>query len=134
LSWSALPLPPLAKDVEIESLAMHVPHECFYVRFDKFTNYLWLNKLLEDYGGDISSMLTLRGYIPPMNKRVQDQLALEQNRLAEIFGNQVIADVALIGRDTYTNEGAAIGMLFQARGGVLANDISQQRKRALARE
>jgi len=48
---------------------------------------------------------------------------------------RVIADVALIGRDTYTNEGAAIGMLFQARGGVLAGDLTPaSEKRALARE
>jgi hypothetical protein len=134
LNWPDLPLPPLAKDIAVEPLALHVPHECFYVRFDKFTNYLWLNKLLEEYGGDISSMITLRGYIPPLNKRTREQLALEQNALAEIFGNQVIADVALIGRDTYVNEGAAIGMLFEAKNDLFANDIAAQRKRALARE
>ncbi len=134
LNWPDLSLPPIPKDVAIEPIAMHVPQECFYVRFDKFSNYLWLNKLLEDYGGDISSMVTLRGYIPPLNKRAREQLALEQNALAEIFGNQVIADVALIGRDTYVNEGAAIGMLFQAHNDLFANDVSAQRKRALERE
>ncbi|MBC7852530.1 MAG: hypothetical protein IAF94_03755 [Pirellulaceae bacterium] len=134
LNWPELPVPVLAKDIPVEPLALHVPQECFYVRFDKFSNYLWLNKLMEDYGGDISSMITLRGYIPPLNKRAREQLALEQNALAEIFGNQVIADVALIGRDTYVNEGAAIGMLFQARNDLFANDITAQRKRALQRE
>lgn len=134
LKWPELPLPPLAGDVAVEPLALHVPQECFYIRFGKFSNYLWLNRLLEDYGGDISSMVTLRGYLPPLNKRTREQLALEQNALAELFGNQVIADVALIGRDTYVNEGAAVGMLFQARNNVLAGDIAQQRKRALARE
>ncbi len=134
LKWPELALPPLPQNVAVEPLALHVPHECFYVRFDKFSNYLWLNDLIEDYGGDISSMVTLRGYIPPLNKRAREQLALEQNALAKIFGNQVIADVALIGRDTYVNEGAAIGMLFQAHNDLLANDIAQQRKRALARE
>jgi hypothetical protein len=134
LNWPDLLLPPLSPEIPVEPLALHVPRECFYVRFDKFSNYLWLNKLVEDYGGDISSMINLRGYIPPLNKRVREQLALEQNALAEIFGNQVIADVALIGRDTYVNEGAAIGMIFQARNDLFANDIAGQRKRALQRE
>ncbi len=134
LKWPDLPLPTLPKDIAVEPLAMHVPQECFYVRFDKFSNYLWLNKLLEDYGGDISSMVSLRGYIPPLSKRAREQLALEQNALAEIFGNQVIADVALIGRDTYVNEGAAIGMLFETRNELFASDVAGQRKRALERE
>lgn len=134
LEWPPLPLPPLEADIPVENLALHVPHECFYVRFGKFSNYLWLNKLLEEYGGDIGSMVTLRGYVPPLNKRIQGQLALEQNKLAEVFGDNVIADIAIIGRDTYVGEGAAIGILFEAKNGLLENDFQQQRKRALERE
>jgi uncharacterized OsmC-like protein len=26
--------------------------ECFYIRFGKFSNYLWLDNLTEEYGGD----------------------------------------------------------------------------------
>jgi hypothetical protein len=132
--WAALPLPANEPQVEIEPLAMHVPPECFYIRFGRFSNYLWMNKLVEEYGGDISSMVTLRSYVAPMNKRSQRQLALEQNALAELLGDQVIADVAIIGRDTFTHEGAAIGMLFEAKNDVLASDLAGQRKRALARE
>ena len=79
-------------------------------------------------------MVTLRSYVAPMSKRAQRQLALEQSALAELLGDQVIADVAIIGRDTFTHEGAAIGMLFQAKNNVLASDLAGQRKRALARE
>lgn len=134
-AWQAPPLLPLDQEVAVEPLAMHVPAECFYVRFGRFNNYLWLTKLLEDYGGDLASMVTLRSYFPALNDRVQRQLGLEQNKLAELFGEQVIADVALIGRDTYVQDGAAIGILFQARNtGVLRNDLVQQRRRALVRE
>jgi hypothetical protein len=132
--WTPLPLPVEAPQAEIEPLAMHVPAECFYVRFGRFSNYLWLNKLVEEYGGDLASMVSLRSYIAPMSQRVQRQLALEQNVLAEFLGEQVIADVAIIGRDTFTHEGAAIGMLFQAKNEVLASDLTSQRRRALVRE
>jgi hypothetical protein len=94
----------------------------------------WFNRLLEDYGGDIGSMVTLRSYLAPINKRVQNQLGLEQNLLGELLGDTVISDVALVGRDTFTRDGAAIGILFQAKNtGILKNDLSQQRKRALDR-
>jgi hypothetical protein len=133
-AWAPLPLPADQPGVEIEPLAMHVPHEWFYVRFGKFSNYLWLNHLLEEYGGDISSMVTLRSYLAPMNKRLQEQFGLEQNLLGELLGDQVISDVALVGRDTFSREGAAMGIMFQAKNTrILKNDLSQQRERALDR-
>jgi len=133
-AWTPLALPANAPAVEIEPIAMHVPQEWFYVRFGRFSNYLWLNHLLEEYGGDISSMVTLRSYLAPMNKRLQNQLGLEQSALAEILGDQVISDVALVGRDTFSREGAAMGILFQAIStSILKNDLSQQRQRALDR-
>jgi hypothetical protein len=133
--WTPLPLPAETDDVSIEPLAMHVPLECFYIRFGKFSNYLWMNKLFEEYGGDLDTMITLRSYLAPMNKRVQAQLGLQQNLLAELLGDQVIGDVALIGRDTFIKEGAAIGILFQAKSNdILRNDLTSQRSRAFAKE
>lgn len=135
IASAPLPVPPLPADLKLEPMASHVPEECFYVRFGKFSNYLWLNKLLADYGGDISSMATLRSYVQPLGERVQKQLSLEQNELAELFGDTVISDVALIGRDTYMNDGAAIGILFEARDSeLLTDDFTGQRKRRLAEE
>ena len=85
-AWSPLAVAARnAAAAEIEPIALHVPPDWFYVRFGRFSNYLWLNHLLEEYGGDISSMVTLRSYVAPMNKRVQNQLGLEQNVLGELL-------------------------------------------------
>jgi hypothetical protein len=135
VAWSPLALPPELPDVRVEPISLRVPHDWFYVRFGRFSNYLWLNNLIDEYGGDISSMVTLRSYLAPMNQRVQRQLGLEQNVLAELLGEQVISDVALVGRDVFTREGAAIGILFQARNDeLLVDDLQKQRRRALERE
>jgi len=135
LNWARPAVNPPAADVPIERLASHVPEECFYLRFGRFTNYLWFTDLLEDYGGDISSMVTLRSYVPPMSDRSQQQLGLERNELARVFGPQVISDVALIGRDTYIQQGAAIGILFEAKSTeLLADDIQKQRRKAMEKE
>jgi hypothetical protein len=133
-AWLSLAYSAETPSVPIEPIALHVPHDWFYVRFGRFSNYLWLNHLLEEFGGDISSMVTLRSYLAPMNKRVQNQLGLEQNLLGELLGDQVISDVALVGRDTFSREGAAMGILFEAKNTrILQNDLSQQRQRALDR-
>ena len=113
IAWRQPVPPPAPADTVIEPLAMHVPEECFYIRFGQFTNYLWLNQLLNDYGGDIGSMITAQSLPTGLNRRVEKQLCLKQSALAELLGPTVIADVAIIGRDTYTREGAAIGILFQ---------------------
>ncbi len=112
--WQPLGVPTDAPPVEVEPIAQHVPQECFYLRFGSFTNYLWFDHLKDDYGGDISRMVTLRGHNARLDERVQRQLALKQTALAEVMGPTVISDVALIGRDLYLREGAALGMLFEA--------------------
>lgn len=133
--WPAPLLPPLAGDVPTEPIAEHVPPEYFYIRFGKFLNYIWLSDLMNDYGGDLGSMVTMRSYAAPLNKRVQDQLGLQQNELAKVLGPNVIADVALIGQDMYLVDGAAIGILFEAKATeLLEDDILKQRRRAVDRE
>ena len=134
IAWSAREIPAAAATMPLEPIASHVPEECFYVRFGSFDNYLWLRQLLEDYGGDIGRMVTARGQDAGINERLENQLGLKETTLAKLLGGQVIADVALIGRDTYVGEGAAIGILFQARNSaLLQNDLMTQRREAVAR-
>jgi hypothetical protein len=133
-AWMPWPNANIA-NVGIEPMAMRVPQDWFYARFGQFTNYLWMTHLMEEYGGDMTSMVTLRSYIAPMNKRLQNQLGLEQDKLADLLGDKVISDVALVGSDTFMREGAAMGLLAQAVDTkVLKNVFSMQRDRALARE
>ena len=67
-----------------------------------------------------------------LNQRMERQLGLRQSKLAEMFGEKVIADVAMIGTDTFLREGAAIGVMFQARNSpALMADFTQQRTTAV---
>ena len=134
VAWRGVGLDAPAADVTVEPMALRVPAECFYVRFGQYTNYLWLNALMEDYGGELGSMISSRGLRTGASERVQGQLALEQGVLAELLGPQAIADVAMIGMDTFVREGAAIGAIFEAKGNLLGVDIVRQRQDALYRE
>jgi hypothetical protein len=131
ITWQPAAIPPADPAVAIEPLAMHVPVDCFYIHYGRFNNYLWMEFLLEDYGGEFARMVTLRSHNPGKSDRFQNQLGLERSALAEIFGEQAIADVAVIGRDLFLGEGAAMGILFQARNNILLGaDLQQQRAAA----
>lgn len=129
IPWEPLAAPAADPQVDIEPLAKRVPQEWFYIRFGQFENYLWFNRLQEDFG-DFSRMITLRGFDPQLTRRMQQQLALQLNALAEIFGPTIVADIALIGSDLYLREGAALGVLFQARNALLGVDLNRQRAAA----
>ncbi|HEV3137400.1 MAG TPA: hypothetical protein VGZ26_05840, partial [Pirellulales bacterium] len=119
-------------DAPIEPLAMHVPVECMYVRFGNFPNFLWLRHRLEEWGGELRDVVSERGLSYGLNDRFQRQLGLREGALAELLGDRVIADLAVIGTDTFLREGAAIGMLFQAKSNpALTADLGQQRQTAL---
>src|SRR5690606_8314376 len=109
-------------DVVIEPIAMHVPEECFYLRFSSFDNYLWFRRFIEQNGGSANRLVTLRGHDTMLNQKAQGQLGLRETALAELLGNRLISDVALIGRDLYLREGGAIGILFEARNELLLNE------------
>mgnify|MGYP006969345113 FL=1 len=131
-------LPPPAPEVlnpanaPVEPLASRVPIECFYVRFGSFANFLWLRHRLEEWGGEARDIISERGFDYGLNQRMQGQLGLRESKTAELLGGTVIADVAMIGSDTFLREGAAIGLLFQARNSLAVTaDFSQQRAAAL---
>ncbi len=122
------------ENVRVESLASHVPAECFYLRFGSFTNYLWFRDLNKKWQGDLGNMILRRGIKRGASDRIQQQLSLRENALAKILGPQVIADAAIIGLDPYVEQSAAIGILFQAKNEILlAADMMRQRREALTK-
>lgn len=119
-------------EVAIEPIASHVPAECFYIRFGTFTNYLWFRDLNKKWQGDLGNMVLRRGIKRAAGDRIQQQLSLRESALAKVLGPQVIADAAIIGLDHYVGQGAAIGILFQAKNEfLLSADLVKQRREAL---
>ena len=122
------------QDVQVEELAKHVPEECFYMRFGNFSNYLWFRDLNKKWQGDLGNMIRRRGIVRNANQRIQQQLSLKDNVLAKIVGPKVIGDAAVIGFDPYVQQGAAIGVIFQAKNEfLLATDLLNQRRSSLTK-
>ncbi len=133
--WQELTIPEAAADTAIEPIAMHVPEECFYIRFGTFENYLWFRDFLRESGGDLARLFTLRGTDMELDKRLQRQLAVSDSVLVDLFGARVASDVALIGRDLFFREGPALGVVLVAKNTqMLGTGLRQQRQEALAAE
>ena len=135
-NWKPADLPRVEKPQEmVERIATRVPPECFYIRYGSFANYLWFKDLSEANGGDISKLVTLRGIERNVSGRVEDQLVFKMTQLSRILGGTLVQDQALIGRDLYLSDGAALGVLFQsANPKLLQASMQAERKRVAAEQ
>jgi hypothetical protein len=124
-----LEVPETADNVQIEPISLHVPAECFYLRFGSFNNFLWLQDTLAKWGGDAQNLIALRGLDHQMSDRMEKQLVLKQTTLSRVLGPTVVSDVAIIGTDMFFREGAAYGFLFEARNNtILGASFNKQRQ------
>jgi hypothetical protein len=133
--WPALDYPTPAEDVQVEPIAMHVPEDCFYLRCGTYANYVWMQALMDEWGGEVRNMISERGIDYQINAGIERALGLKDNALARALGGTIISDVAIVGADPFFREGAAMGMLFEARNNLfLQKSLNKQRGEALARE
>ncbi len=113
--------------VDVEPIAHYVPEECFYIRFGSFSNYYWLTKTAEARDADFKQLLA------PISsngqaERIQNQLGIQELPFAELFGDKIINDIAIIGKDLFLQDGAAIGAVFQSNSRLLSTGMHQLRK------
>jgi hypothetical protein len=128
VSWPLVDVPEVGDEVEIEEIARHVPRECFYLGFRRFSNYMWFNNLQAEHGGDLAQLITQQAYKLHLDQKMERQLSLRKTLLGELFGDRAIQDVAIIGLDMYQQDGAAVGILFHARdNATVAGDIEATR-------
>ncbi len=128
IQWTPLVVDNLPEGIEVEPLSKAVPHECFYLRFGAWQNQIWLQRLTEEFGGNLSRMVQLRGYQPKIQSKFLDQLAIQSNEFDRLFGGSLIDDVGVIGMDSYFDNGAAIGVMLHAKNTkLLANNLRSKR-------
>ena len=119
----------------IEPLALATPRDCFYVRFGKFSNFLWLTHVFRELGGDVNTMAFARGLKQDLRSRFERQFAIRYSFLADLFGNQVVSDLAVIGNDLFLADGSSMGMLLQARSMTVLNlALAREQTTAMTRE
>ena len=118
----------------IEPIAMHVPAECFYLRTGSLANYRQFRQFLVGWGGGLNDIVSTRAIDHQSRERIEGQLGLSPDQIATDTFDKLIADMALIGCDPMFDDGASIGILFQARNSDdLASVLKVQRNQARLR-
>ena len=118
------------QDVELEPFAGCIPEECFYLRFGTWNNQIWLRRLMDEFGGDLGRMISLRGYQSRVESKFLDQLAIQSTEFDKLFGGNLIADVAVIGNDMFFEDGSAVGVLLHAKNTKsLKSNLTGKRKK-----
>jgi hypothetical protein len=115
IQWTPVGVQGLPAEVKVEPIASCVPEECFYLRFGTWDNQLWLQSLMEEFGGDLSQMIQVRGFKYKIQSKFLNQLAIQSSEWDRLFGGNLIDDVAVIGTDTYFDNGSAVGVLLHAK-------------------
>ena len=133
INWTPVKVDNLPDSIEIEPLAQCVPEECFYLRFGTWGNQLWLKRLMEEFGGDLSRMIQARGFRYKIQSKFLDQLALENTEFDDLFGGRLIDDVAVIGMDTYVSSGSAIGIMLHAKDSKFLKSNLTKKRAAFAK-
>ena len=127
IAWQARSVPK-AEAVEIEPIARFVPNDCLYVRFGTFSNYLWLSKLGEARADDIAKLTSPLTSKSRQGILIQQQLGVKEVPYAEMFGDQVIDDIAVVAKDLFFEDGAAFGVVFKSSSRLLSAGLVQARK------
>jgi hypothetical protein len=132
--WLDVPSPDTPENLPIESISKVVPPECYYLRFATFSNYLWFQQLSETRGGDLAQMAILRGFNYETNRRMERLLNTKTTVVAKLFGDSIIADMAIIGEDLYLQEGPSLGVIFEAKNAALLKSSLGQERAAAAKQ
>ncbi len=129
--WLPVDVADTPDTLPIETIAHSVPPECFYLRFGKFSNYLWFKELSAGKGAGLAQMVSVRGSDSNANAKIEKMLNTKTTLIARLFGDAIIRDMAIIGTDLYMQDGASMGVLFEASNiGQLKSSMDSERAQA----
>ncbi len=130
-TWREVPGENSDSSAVVESIAMRVPPECFYIRFGGFANAMWFQDLTKGKGDGINQMILRRGLDTQANTRLERILNTRMTLLSKLFGSSLINDMAIIGTDFYLQEGPAMGIVFETpNAGLMLQALSSERESA----
>lgn len=133
LGISGVRVPDRMDHVEIERIAKHIPPECFYLRCFRIANYSWVRNLVKGWGGDLEGVVANSSVDYQVRDRIESQLALNVGNLLSSGADDEITDCALIGLDPFFHDGAALGVLFEAKSSGRLGEILTTERAEVAR-
>lgn len=121
--------------VQVEPMTLRVPASCFYLRTASFDAFVQLMDLVDARSTEVRTLLSNQAVDQSMKVRLERQLVLHAGALSRMFGGHAVKEMAVIGRDTFFNEGSAVGILMEAKqAALLRGHLEGLRKEALAKD
>lgn len=133
LTISSVRVPDRMDQVSIEWIAKQIPPECFYLRCFRVSNYSWVRGLVKGWGGDLEGVVANSAVDYQVRDRIESQLALDVGSLMSAGVDDEISDCALIGLDPFFHDGAALGVLFEAKSAGRLRDLMDDERAKVAR-
>ncbi len=98
-----------------EPLAELTPADFWYLRFRDVRVMLESLEELEDWVTPAVRLMEGNAEDYALSHRYQGELALRRSELARLFGDRVIAEVAVVGSDPYIREGSDLSFIFRVK-------------------
>ena len=91
------------------------PHDDYYCHFASISKFIATTDLMHQWGGSLLHTVSVTARNAELPRRYQQQLCIGVSRLTRLFGDQVIADVAITGSDPFFFEGTDLTVLINVK-------------------
>jgi uncharacterized Zn finger protein (UPF0148 family) len=99
----------------LPALASYIPDDQYGVFFANINKQIELADLMDEWGGNLLRQVESSAQDFKVREKVSKQLCLENSMLTRMFGDRVVADMAITGSDPFLKEGTAITVLFSLK-------------------
>jgi len=96
-------------------LASYIPDDQYAVFFSDINKQIELADLMDEWGGNLLRQVESSAQDFKVREKVSRQLCLENSMLTRMFGDRVVADMAITGSDPFLKEGTAVTVLFSLK-------------------
>lgn len=96
----------------VPSLSTMIPADQYAVFFNDINKQIELADLMDEWGGNLLRQLESSAQDFRVREKTSSQLCLENSMLTRMFGDRVVADMAMTGSDPFLKEGTAVTVLF----------------------
>ncbi|MDK9716994.1 MAG: hypothetical protein OEL57_03690 [Trichlorobacter sp.] len=96
-------------------LASYIPDDQYAVFFANINKQIELADLMDEWGGNLLRQVESNAQDFKVREKVSRQLCLENSMLTRMFGDRVVADMAITGSDPFLKEGTAVTVLFSLK-------------------
>jgi len=100
---------------KVHAIARLVPDDQYFLHFNSIDSAYELLDLAAQWGNGLLRLFTVRAMDGQLESKFDDQLCLRRDALVRLFADDVVAEVALTGADTFVAEGTDVTVIFRVK-------------------